>query len=112
MPEQPSHAVSEAANPGSLYDAAYYQTHCGPIPYERNAQWLGFFHHMAEALIRELKPRRVFDAGCAWGFLVEALRDRGVEAWGVDISPYAIGRVRQDMQPFCRVASLTEPIEG
>lgn len=67
---------------------------------------------MADTLIRSLKPRRVFDAGCAWGFLVEAFRDRGVEAWGVDTSPYAIRQVRQDMQPYCRLASLTEPIEG
>jgi cellulose synthase/poly-beta-1,6-N-acetylglucosamine synthase-like glycosyltransferase len=95
-----------------LYDAEYYRQHCGPIPYGRTQPWLEFFAHTADALIRSLKPRRVFDAGCAWGFLVEAFRDRGVEAWGVDLSPYAIGQVRQDLRPYCRMGSLTGPIEG
>jgi SAM-dependent methyltransferase len=97
---------------GSLYDAEYYRQHCGPDPYGRTQAWLEFFAHTSQALIRDLKPQRVFDAGCAWGLLVEALRDRGVEAWGVDLSPYAIAKVRPDLQPYCRVASLTEPIEG
>src|SRR5216684_1569414 len=97
---------------GLLYDAEYYRQHCGPTPYGRNQAWLEFVAHTAETLIRGLKPRRVFDAGCAWGLLVEAFRDRGVEAWGMDLSPYAIGQVRPDMQAYCRVASLTEPIEG
>jgi len=109
MPEQPRRAHGEEGDPALLYDAAYYREHCG-LPYERSAHWLGFFGDIAETLIRKLKPRRVFDAGCAWGLLVEALRDRGVEAWGVDISPYAISQVRPNIQPFCRVASLTEPI--
>src|SRR5262249_41812439 len=47
---------------------------------------------------------------CAKGFLVEALRDRGIEAYGLDISAYAIGEVRSDVRTFCRVASATEPI--
>src|SRR5713101_3066884 len=101
---------TEAGNQGLLYDEAYYNQHCG-LPYGRTDHWLGFFGHIAETLIHSLKPRHVFDAGCAWGFLVEAFRDRGVEAWGLDISPYAIGKVRPDMQPYCRVASLTEPIQ-
>ncbi len=46
------------------------------------------------------------------GMLVEALWDRGIEAHGVDLSPYAISQVRPDMRPYCRVGSLTEPIEG
>ena len=97
---------------GLLYDAEYYRQHCGPEPYGRTQAWLEFFAHAADLLTRSLQPRRVFDAGCAWGLLVEAFRDRGVEAWGVDISPYAIAQVRSDLQPYCRVGSLTEPIEG
>ena len=99
-----------AGDRGLIYDAAYYEQHCG-IPYGRTDHWFGFFGRIAETLIDTLKPQRVLDAGCAWGLLVEAFRDRGVEAWGWDISPYAIGKVRPDMQPYCRVASLTEPIE-
>src|SRR6476620_2014570 len=97
---------------GLLYGAEYYRQHCGPDPYGRTQPWIEFFAHAADMLVHSLQPRRVFDAGCAWGLLVEAFRDRGVEAWGVDLSPYAIGQVRQDLQPYCRMGSLTEPIEG
>jgi hypothetical protein len=71
-----------------------------------------FFGSIADELIRSFSPTRVFDAGCAHGFLVEALRDRGVEAWGRDISEFAISQVRPDIQPCCKVGSLTEKIEG
>ena len=95
-----------------LYDEKYYKCHCGPDPYERTDAWLQFFGNIAQEVIRSLSPRTVFDAGCAWGFLVEAFWDRGVEAKGVDISQYAIEQVRRDMQPFCSVGSLTVPIDG
>ena len=44
------------------------------------------------------------------GYLVAALRDRGVEAYGIDISNYAISRVREDVKQYCVVGSLSEPI--
>jgi O-antigen biosynthesis protein len=93
----------------ALYNAFYYGGYCG-IPYERNEHWLGFFGNVAERIVNDLRPRTVLDAGCAKGFLVEALRDRGVEAWGIDISEYAIEQVREDIRPFCRVGTLTEPL--
>src|SRR5215472_5201790 len=95
-----------------LYDEAYYLTGCGPIPYERNDHWLRFFGGIAAEIARSLRPKKVFDAGCAKGLLVEALWALGIDAWGVDISSYAISQVRQDVKPYCRVASLTEPIAG
>ncbi len=95
----------------SLYDANYYQTGLG-LPYERNSHWLTFFGLIADEVIRSLKPRRVFDAGCAMGFLVESFWDRGVEASGVDVSAYAISQVRRDIQPYCSEASLIDPIPG
>jgi len=97
----------------SQYDEAYYQSYSGcHLPYERNTYWLQFFHATAEQIVRSLKPRTVLDAGCAKGFLVEAFWERGVQAYGIDISEYAIGEVRRDIQPYCRQASLTKPIEG
>jgi len=96
----------------SRYDEDYYQHGCGGIPYERNDFWLAFFHGMADHIVRSLKPRRVLDAGCAKGFLVEALWERGVEAYGIDFSEYAIREVRMDMQAYCRQAPLTDPIDG
>ncbi|MBI36939.1 MAG: glycosyl transferase, family 2 [Alphaproteobacteria bacterium] len=103
---------SESLNELSLlYDENYYQNGCG-IPYERNKHWLNFFGAIADEIIRSLNPQKVLDAGCAWGFLVESLWDRGVESWGIDISDYAIDKVRPDMKKYCSVRSLTQPIDS
>jgi hypothetical protein len=44
------------------------------------------------------------------GFLVEVLRDRGVDAWGIDFSEYAISQVYEPIKPYCAHASATEPL--
>ncbi len=94
-----------------LYDKDYYAHYgCGPLPYERSAHWTNAFALIADQVIRCVQPKRVLDAGCAMGFLVEAFWDRGVECYGIDLSPYAISQVRRDMQRYCRVGSLTNPI--
>lgn len=92
-----------------LFDAYYFQHGCGE-PYERKPIWLNFFAGIAERLVREINPRTALDAGCALGFLVESLRDRGVEAYGLDISEYAIQQVREDIKPYCAVGSLAAPL--
>jgi SAM-dependent methyltransferase len=94
------------------FDEAYFRTGFGPIPYERNSIFLGFFASIVDQLVRGLSPRSVLDAGCALGMVVEAFWDRGIEAHGIDISAYAISHVRPDMRPYCRQGSLVDPIEG
>lgn len=93
-----------------LYNAEYYHSGCGPIPYEEPEHWVNFFGMIADRIVADIHPKTVLDAGCAMGYLVAALRDRGVEAYGVDISAYAISKVREDVRPFCKVGSLTEPL--
>ncbi len=94
-----------------VYDH-YYYTHClsRDLAYDRREEvWLQFFGAIADRVILEIAPKTALDAGCAMGFLVEALRDRGVEAYGVDISEYAVSQVRQDVRPFCALGSVTDP---
>lgn len=93
-----------------IYDHEYYHNNCGPIPYEEPEIWMEHFGNIADHLIERFHPIIVLDAGCAMGYLVAALRDRGVEAYGVDISEYAISKVREDVKPYCFVGSLTEPL--
>ena len=93
-----------------IYNAEYYHSGCGPIPYEEPEHWVKFFGMIADRIVADIHPKTVLDAGCAMGYLVAALRDRGVEAYGVDISAYAISKVREDVRPFCKVGSLTEPL--
>lgn len=105
-------------NPGLVsahpYDKHYYDhyhTDTGSVPYVRErGPWLPLFRAMAEYIVLSIRPKKVLDAGCAKGFLVEALRDRGVEAFGIDLSEYAISEVRPDIRSYCRVTSLVEPL--
>ena len=91
-----------------IYNEEYYHNGCGPIPYEEPEHWVEFFGMIADRIVKDIHPQTVLDAGCAMGYLVAALRDRGVEAYGIDISEYAVSKVREDVRPFCRVGSLTE----
>jgi SAM-dependent methyltransferase len=90
------------------YGSSYFRHECG-VPYERNEHWLGFFDRVAEGIVRDFRPSSVLDVGCAMGFLVEALRKRGVEAWGIDVSEYAISQVDETVREYCQVGSITDP---
>jgi SAM-dependent methyltransferase len=103
IPTNPSGQDGQSVDYGSYY----FRHDCG-IPYERNEHWLNFFGEIADKIIRDLRPASVLDAGCAMGFLVEALRERGVEAYGVDISEYAISQVHESVSEFCEVRSLAD----
>lgn len=100
----------DPADGSRLYDQSYYACY-GSIPYGHAPQWTHFFGQMADRIVSDIRPTSVLDAGCAMGLLVEALRDRGVEAYGIDISEYAISQVRSDLRPHCRVASLVETLD-
>ncbi|MBN2146105.1 MAG: methyltransferase domain-containing protein [Anaerolineales bacterium] len=97
----------ESINPSQLFNAYYYAHDCGQ-PYQRNEAWIALFNAIAIRIVSDIQPKRVLDAGCALGILVEMLRQRGVEAWGIDISQYAIQNVHPDYQPYCQVGSILE----
>src|ERR1019366_6739748 len=108
--ETQNHALQH--NQRAIYGEDYYRYRFGPIPYERNSHWLDFFCGIAEKLVHSLRPKTVFDAGCGWGLLVEAFRERGVKAYGCDVSEYAISQVPSDIRDYCVVASVTRSISG
>ena len=80
-----------------FYNEEYYKTSCGEISYLETDKWLPFYEKVADKIIETLNPKTVLDVGCALGYLVAALRDRGVEAYGIDVSDFAISRVREDI---------------
>jgi len=91
-----------------LFNKEYYLTSCG-IPYSDD----GIKNHhevIAEHIVRDFNPKTVLDAGCAYGYIVAALRDRGVNAYGIDISNYAISQVREDIRPYCVAGSIIDPL--
>ena len=95
-------------DPAKYFDANYFAKGCGS-PYQRTAEWLDFFDAIASRIASDINPETVLDAGCAFGFLVENLRKRNIQAFGVDISDYAIQNVHSDIQPYVTKGSVTEP---
>lgn len=67
------------------------------------------FEAWADELIRlfdcKNKKLKVLDVGCAKGYLVKHLRDNGVDAWGVDVSEYAISK--SPVSDYVQVADIT-----
>ena len=64
---------------------------------------------IVDEIVRTLQPKRVFDAGCGTGLLLEALWDRGVETRGRDTSQTVLDEVRPDLKDFVQKASVVEP---
>lgn len=106
MPQElPPRAATEDRG---YYDREYYEYYNGLGPYTRE-RWLPFFRRVAAGIVADAHPRTAIEYGCAKGFLVEALRELGVEAYGVDFSPHAIAEVYEPIRPYCRVGDVREP---
>lgn len=96
-------------DPTKLFNAYYYAHGCGELPYQRDPVWLEMFGQIANHIVRDIQPKSVLDAGCALGFLVEELRKKDVEAFGVDVSEFAIENVHTDIKPYCWQGTITDP---
>ena len=98
----PPEEVARRARTGELYDADYFTKRGGGGPYVGYpAAYTGQdtvepFLQFADAMVDRYAPRRTLDLGCATGELVAALEARGVDAWGVDISDWAVEHAVSD----------------
>lgn len=106
---EPDRGDAPAGSGDDCHYDSYYYSHCCGLPYERSEPWLALFRNFADRIAREIEPESMLDAGCAMGFLVESLHERGVDAHGIDISEYAISRVHETIRDRCRVGSVLEP---
>jgi SAM-dependent methyltransferase len=97
-----------------MYGEHYYTHYSSDsgLPYERRPEWLGFFADVADGIITQFAPTSVLDVGCAKGFLVEALRNRGVQAWGIDVSEYAISEVDDSVRQYCAASGAEADLPG
>jgi SAM-dependent methyltransferase len=90
-----------------FYDCAYFDG-TGKSNYcSYNGDSSPFAEHAdaIAAMLREyLLDGPVLDIGCAKGYLVAELRRRGVDAHGVDWSPYAVAEADPDTRPFLQCA--------
>lgn len=102
--------MAEYRPDAASFGADYYATSCGK-PYARTDEWLAFFTTIADRIVSDINPRRVLDAGCAIGLLVETLRARGVEAFGIDISSYAVAQAGPGVAPWLREGSIATELD-
>jgi hypothetical protein len=77
------------------------------------------YHWMPERTIREassivnqLRFENVLDFGCAKGFLVHAMRLLGKQAFGVDISEYAVKNCHPEVKAYVEKIESAEDIKG
>lgn len=88
MSQSPFHNLQEEPIPGSFYDADYYTagTKSSYGPYGPG-HWAD---DLASMVIEYLAPDSLLDVGCAYGYIVERMRVQRIDAWGFDVSAYAI----------------------
>ena len=89
-------------DPSAMYTAEWYTQE-----YDDGLQWPAV-EQASLALVALLRPKRVLDVGCGPGFMVDALRELGVEAYGFDGSVHAVSRARSG---FVWLQDLREPID-
>lgn len=90
----------------SYFDESYYQDGSkrgtAYVNYKEGARTSRIFRELASAIGEVFQPRRVLDLGCATGTTVRLLNEMGCEAYGVDVSEWA---VRNAEHPNVQLAS-------
>lgn len=94
-----------------LYDESYYRDYEGGS-YEQGGHWTRFFGAISAEVVARWNPGTTLDAGCALGIFVGELRTRGVDAWGVDVSEFAVKSAAEDVRPYLRQGSLAGEFPG
>jgi len=68
------------------------------------------FNSMSKAIKRLIPCNKILDIGCAKGFFVDVLRKKGYDAYGTDISQYAVNQSPVDIKSFLSVCDLNSEV--
>ncbi len=99
-----AHVAADAEVYGERYYAAYGT---GGHGYGRHGPMPALMDAMADSLrSRWPAAHAVLDVGCAYGYLVEALRRRGRDAWGIDCSTWALEHASPWVRPYLSQADV------
>lgn len=68
---------------------------------------------LADKLIErfDLKDGKVLELGCAKGYLIKALRKKGVDCYGLDFSDYAVDNADSEAKPYIKKADVREELK-
>jgi SAM-dependent methyltransferase len=99
---------------GGLYQGSYFgegrdpsgdrQGRSGYATYDRVSSNADIAAYL---LWRNFRVHRTLDVGCATGYLVEALRELGVDAHGCDVSPFAVVHASAGALGYVRLGDLS-----
>lgn len=96
----------------SFYDEDYFDRGCqsGKSNYiDYSWERIGSeVEKTAEHVINQFAPEKSLDVGCAKGFLVKALFDRGVDAYGIDASEYAVAKIPENINNRIRLGLASD----
>lgn len=94
--------------PNNIFEKPEYW--CGELGYRPGPFGSGYtdfpINQVKADYILHKEPRgKVLDIGCAYGYIVKKLRAKGIDAWGVDISQYALSKAPEVVKPYLKHAS-------
>jgi ubiquinone/menaquinone biosynthesis C-methylase UbiE len=96
----------------SFYDETYFdgKGKSNYVKYDFNSSPFARHADRIERIMQDpkLAGGRVLDVGCAKGYLVYTLRQRNIEASGIDWSTYAIKNACADARPHLVIASAMQ----
>ncbi len=90
----------------NIYDNPEYWK--GDIGYRGEGYGDFAINRVKEACILLRRPKDILDVGCAYGFTVAKLRSLGFDAWGIDISNYALSKASKEVREFLTYASVCD----
>ena len=89
--------MQQIDNVASVFDEGYYHNDRLDYSWGRLQKE---FRASANVIKERFDPVSLLDVGCAKGFMVKALHEVGVDAWGVDASKYALAAAPPEVQFF------------
>ncbi|MBU0847419.1 class I SAM-dependent methyltransferase [Patescibacteria group bacterium] len=100
--------LKEVEMEGLIFESPDYW--CGKLGYRPAPDGIGYrdfpIHHIKVEYILSKQPRgRLLDIGCAFGYIIRRLRNKGIDALGIDISRYALSRAPEDVKPYLKHGS-------
>lgn len=98
------------------YNADYFDGKLSATPHAEGYLDYSLHEHMlteVENFTSKLNPsvlatKKVLEIGCAKGFLVQKLRDLGIDTYGIDVSQYAIDVSPSEVKPYISVGDVRD----